>query len=155
MSPSGSGSGKVLLVGFDRDHETAIRRGENGGRTLRESNVVRSVREVGDWQGNGASPQRETPRRRGCGRHRGGPRWTHCRRRASCRRLSDNSVQSRRVSLAPVIVLDADDVVLAEIAAGLHLDQFEQDLAGIFQPVHRAHRDIDQLVLVHGLDQCR
>ncbi len=47
----GSGNGKVLLVGFDHDHETAIRRGENGGRTLRESNVVRSVREVGDWQG--------------------------------------------------------------------------------------------------------
>ena len=49
---AGGGNGKVLLVGFDRDHETAIRRGENGGRTLRESNVVRSVREVGDWQGN-------------------------------------------------------------------------------------------------------
>jgi hypothetical protein len=47
----GSGNGKVLLVGFDRDHETAIRRGENGGRTLRESNVVRSLREIGDWQG--------------------------------------------------------------------------------------------------------
>jgi hypothetical protein len=48
---AGTGNGKVLLVGFDRDHETAIRRGENGGRTLRESNVVRSLREVGDWQG--------------------------------------------------------------------------------------------------------
>ena len=48
---AGGGNGKVLLVGFDRDHETPIRRGENGGRTLRESNVVRSVREVGDWQG--------------------------------------------------------------------------------------------------------
>ncbi len=48
---AGGCNGKVLLVGFDRDHETAIRRGENGGRTLRESNVVRSVREVGDWQG--------------------------------------------------------------------------------------------------------
>ena len=47
----GSGNGKVLLVGFDHNHETAIRRGENGGRTLREFNVVRSVREVGDWQG--------------------------------------------------------------------------------------------------------
>jgi hypothetical protein len=47
----GSGNGKVLLVGFDHDHQTAIRRGENGGRTLQESNVVRSVREVGDWQG--------------------------------------------------------------------------------------------------------
>ncbi len=50
---AGGGNGKVVLVGFDRDHETAIRRGENGGRTLRESNVVRSVREVGDWQGKG------------------------------------------------------------------------------------------------------
>jgi hypothetical protein len=48
---AGGGNGKVLLVGFDHNHETAIRRGENGGRTLRESNVVRSVREVGDWQG--------------------------------------------------------------------------------------------------------
>ena len=47
----GSGSGKVLLVGFDHAHETAIRRGENGGRTLRESNVVRSVREIADWRG--------------------------------------------------------------------------------------------------------
>ena len=47
----GGGNGKVLLVGFDHNHETAIRHGENGGRTLRESNVVRSVREVGDWQG--------------------------------------------------------------------------------------------------------
>ncbi len=48
---SGSGSGKVLLIGFDRDHQTAIRRGENSGRTLQEANVVRSIRAVGDWQG--------------------------------------------------------------------------------------------------------
>jgi hypothetical protein len=47
----GKGSGKVLLVGFDHDHETAIRRGENGGRTLQELNVVRSIRAIGDWQG--------------------------------------------------------------------------------------------------------
>jgi hypothetical protein len=40
-----------LLIGFDRDHQTAIRRGENGGRTLEEANVVRSIRAVGDWQG--------------------------------------------------------------------------------------------------------
>ena len=31
----------------------------------------------------------------------------------------------------PIVILDADDVVLAEIAAGLNLDQLEQDLAGI------------------------
>ena len=39
------------MIGFDHEHETAIRRGENGGRTLEEANVVRSIRAVGDWQG--------------------------------------------------------------------------------------------------------
>lgn len=48
---SGSGSGKVLLIGFDRQHTTKIGRGENGGRTLVESNVVRSIRPVGEWSG--------------------------------------------------------------------------------------------------------
>jgi hypothetical protein len=48
---SGNGSGRVLLIGFDHGHETVIRRGENGGRTFQESNVVRSVRSVGDWNG--------------------------------------------------------------------------------------------------------
>lgn len=47
----GSGRGRVLLIGFDRAHQTAIRRGENGGRTLDEANVVRSIRAVGDWNG--------------------------------------------------------------------------------------------------------
>jgi hypothetical protein len=47
----GNGSGRVLLVGFDHGHETVIRRGENGGRTFQESNVVRSIRSVGDWNG--------------------------------------------------------------------------------------------------------
>ncbi|MGJ4932467.1 DUF1223 domain-containing protein [Bradyrhizobium sp. HKCCYLS2038] len=48
---AGEGRGRVLLVGFDHQHETAIRRGENGGRTLEELNVVRSVRALGDWSG--------------------------------------------------------------------------------------------------------
>ncbi|MGA7806079.1 DUF1223 domain-containing protein [Bradyrhizobium sp.] len=47
----GSGSGRVLLIGFDHEHQTAIRRGENGGRTLEEANVVRSIRPIGEWQG--------------------------------------------------------------------------------------------------------
>jgi hypothetical protein len=47
----GKGRGRVLLVGFDHDHQTAIHRGENNGRTLEEANAVRSVRSVGDWQG--------------------------------------------------------------------------------------------------------
>ena len=48
---SGSGSGTVLLIGFDREHTTKIGRGENGGRTLPETNVVRSIRPVADWSG--------------------------------------------------------------------------------------------------------
>ena len=48
---SGNGNGKVLLIGFDHEHTTKIGRGENGGRTLTESNVVRSIRSVGEWSG--------------------------------------------------------------------------------------------------------
>jgi hypothetical protein len=51
MVGSGTGNGRVLLIGFDHEHVTAIGRGENGGRTLAESNVVRSVRSVGQWSG--------------------------------------------------------------------------------------------------------
>jgi len=48
---AGSGSGRILLIGFDHEHTTAIPRGENGGRTLTEANVVRSIRSVGQWSG--------------------------------------------------------------------------------------------------------
>jgi hypothetical protein len=48
---SGVGRGKITLVGFDHEHTTKIGRGENGGRTLAESNVVRSIRPVGEWFG--------------------------------------------------------------------------------------------------------
>ena len=48
---AGSGQGRVLLIGFDHEHTTAIGRGENSGRTLTEANVVRSVRPVGQWSG--------------------------------------------------------------------------------------------------------
>jgi hypothetical protein len=49
---AGAGRGRLLLIGFDHAHTTAIRRGENGGRTLQEANVVRSIRSIGDWQGS-------------------------------------------------------------------------------------------------------
>lgn len=39
-------------------------------------------------------------------------------------------------SSALAIIQQTNDVVLAEIAAGLNLDQFQQDLAGVFQPMH-------------------
>jgi hypothetical protein len=48
---AGSGQGRVLLIGFDHEHTTAIHRGENSGRTLTEANVVRSIRTVGQWSG--------------------------------------------------------------------------------------------------------
>jgi len=48
---SGVGRGRVVFIGFDHEHTTKIGRGENGGRTLAESNVVRSIRAVGEWSG--------------------------------------------------------------------------------------------------------
>jgi hypothetical protein len=48
---SGAGRGRVLLIGFDHQHTTKIGRGENGGRTFIECNVVRSIRQVGVWSG--------------------------------------------------------------------------------------------------------
>jgi hypothetical protein len=56
---AGKGNGRVLLIGFDHNHQTAVRRGENVGRTLEEANVVRSIRVIGDWQG-GALQLKET-----------------------------------------------------------------------------------------------
>ena len=41
----------VWLVLFDGQHETAIRRGENGGRTLSYYNVVRKMIRIGTWSG--------------------------------------------------------------------------------------------------------
>jgi len=48
---AGTGSAKILLIGFDHEHTTAIGRGENSGRTLTEANVVRSIRVAGQWSG--------------------------------------------------------------------------------------------------------
>ena len=48
---AGRGEGRILLVGFDPRHQTAVGRGENGGRTLTESNIVRSMRVVGRYTG--------------------------------------------------------------------------------------------------------
>src|SRR6516165_12174294 len=50
----------------------------------------------------------------------------------------------------PVNIVEAHDVVLAEIAADLHLDQFERDLAGIGEPMNAPDRDIDGFVFVHA-----
>ena len=48
---AGRGRGQVLLVGYDRKHETRVGRGENTGRTLIEANIVRSLAVAGTWTG--------------------------------------------------------------------------------------------------------
>ena len=58
---AGSGSGRILLVGFDPEHRTAVGRGENSGRTLTESNIVRSIRSVGQWSGAALTLDEDAP----------------------------------------------------------------------------------------------
>jgi len=41
----------VWLLTMDREHVTKVARGENGGRTLTDANVVREVRKLGVWTG--------------------------------------------------------------------------------------------------------
>ncbi|OAH21886.1 hypothetical protein SAMN04488125_11893 [Methylorubrum salsuginis] len=48
---SGVGSAQVILLGFDKSVRTPIARGENGGRTILQTNVVRSMRTLGMWSG--------------------------------------------------------------------------------------------------------
>jgi hypothetical protein len=50
----GAGHAQVLLVGYDPEHRTVVGAGENGGRTLQESNIVRSLSVAGDWAGTAA-----------------------------------------------------------------------------------------------------
>ncbi len=41
----------VWLVGIDRERTTSVTRGENGGQTLKEYQIVRSFKEIGTWRG--------------------------------------------------------------------------------------------------------
>ncbi|MGH1572937.1 DUF1223 domain-containing protein [Methylobacterium sp. P31] len=52
---SGSGSARVLLIGFDPSHTTRVLRGENAGRTIEQVNVVRSIQDLGPWSGAAAT----------------------------------------------------------------------------------------------------
>jgi hypothetical protein len=51
----GTGRANVLLIGFDNLHSTSVRTGENGGRTITEANVVRSLANLGPWRGSTVS----------------------------------------------------------------------------------------------------
>lgn len=53
----------VWLIVFDKRHETKIPRGENGGRTLANFNVVRRIERIGDWKGEAATMWARTPRK--------------------------------------------------------------------------------------------
>jgi hypothetical protein len=46
-----TGACDVMLVAYQRRAVSAIGRGENAGRTLTESNIVRAVRRLGAWEG--------------------------------------------------------------------------------------------------------
>jgi hypothetical protein len=48
---SGSGIATVWLFGFEPERMTKVRGGENGGTTLTEVNVVRSITRLGSWNG--------------------------------------------------------------------------------------------------------
>ena len=48
---AGAGNGTLLLVGYDRLHHTPVNRGENGGRTLEEANIVCSMSVLTAWSG--------------------------------------------------------------------------------------------------------
>jgi hypothetical protein len=50
-SGSDAATADVLLVGYLREATTPIGRGENSGRTLKESNIVLSLHELGRWNG--------------------------------------------------------------------------------------------------------
>ena len=43
---AGAGRGRLMLVSFDREHRTAIGRGENAGRIVTDANVARAVRDL-------------------------------------------------------------------------------------------------------------
>ena len=57
--------------------------------------------------------------------------------------------------LAAVTVLEADDVVFAEIAAGLHFDQLQRLAADILQPVLGAQRDEGRFIFAAARKPCR
>ena len=65
--PGGAGvTASVLLIGFDRRHVSAVKRGENSGRTLAHVDVVRGVEEVA--RVGGSANKIEAPIRWNCDR---------------------------------------------------------------------------------------
>ncbi|HUL10514.1 MAG TPA: DUF1223 domain-containing protein [Candidatus Acidoferrum sp.] len=64
-----AGPATVWLALFDSQRETRVARGENGGRMLREYNIVREWRQIGSWDGHALTlplPMPEKPGEDGC-----------------------------------------------------------------------------------------
>ncbi|MYE02778.1 MAG: DUF1223 domain-containing protein [Alphaproteobacteria bacterium] len=57
--PAGQGEGRVHLVRFARKLDQDIERGENAGRHLSYSNVVREIVEIARWQGAAMNGEHE------------------------------------------------------------------------------------------------
>lgn len=58
---AGTGRATVLLLGYDRQHWTHVGFGENGGRTLLETDIVRSMTVAGTWSGRALRLQMPVP----------------------------------------------------------------------------------------------
>src|SRR5579872_4965697 len=50
--------------------------------------------------------------------------------------------------MTAIIIVEADDIVLAEITADLNLDQLKLYLSRIEEPMNAADRNVDRLVFV-------
>jgi len=64
-----AGPAAVWLALFDSQRETRVARGENGGRMLKEYNIVRDWRQIGSWDGHALTlplPMPEKPGEDGC-----------------------------------------------------------------------------------------
>jgi hypothetical protein len=48
---AGKGDAGLIVVGYDSVRRTSVQRGENAGRQLSESNIVRNFQKVADWTG--------------------------------------------------------------------------------------------------------
>lgn len=50
--PGAQAQPRILLIGYDAAHRTTVSRGENAGRQLAETNIVRAIAVVGSWSGD-------------------------------------------------------------------------------------------------------
>jgi len=49
--PAGHGAGQIILFGYDARHATPVNAGETARMTITEINVVRSITQLGPWDG--------------------------------------------------------------------------------------------------------